>query len=70
VNPSHPAALIVESGNLIAKAYQECEDKAKKARIAELLWNVLEVAALVDGMTRDELHAKLLEEPIQIEMAL
>lgn len=67
---SHPSALIVESGNLVAKAYQECQDTAKKQRIAELLWNILEVAALVDGMTRDELHAKLLAEDIQIEMAL
>jgi hypothetical protein len=70
MNLSHPAALIINSGHLITKACQECTDPTKKARIAELLWQVLEVAALVDGMTRDELHAKLLEEPAQIEMGL
>lgn len=68
---SHTSALIVESGHLIARACESCQDKAKQQRIAELLWQILEVAALVDGMTRDELHAKLLaDEPIQVEMAL
>lgn len=67
---SHTSILIIESGNLIAKAYQECDDKAKKQRIAELLWEILSVAALVDGMTRDELHDKLLNEPVQVEMGL